>query len=128
MGQNTKLFFALMLLFSAATQLASAQQTASDARLTRAEVRRMVREAHTVDQYSALADYYATAGRMYKRKAAEEMHLWAERSAMINPLSEKWPRPVDSARNLHDYYEYKANQAFQLQTKYSKLADELAAK
>lgn len=128
MRHVTKLFCAFMLLFSPATQLTSAQQSTSDAHYTKAEIRKMAREAHTIDQYDELADYYATANRMYKRKAAEEMHLWAERSAMINPLSEKWPRPVDSARNLYDYYEFKASQALQIQAKYSRLADELAAK
>jgi len=91
---------------------------------TSAQIRKMAREAHTVEQFTVLADYYATRRRMYKRKAAEEMHLWAERSAVITPLSEKWPRPVDSARNLYDYYEYEANEAAIEQTKYSKLADE----
>ncbi len=65
---------------------------------------------------------------MFKRKASEEMRLWAERNARINPLSEKWPRPVDSARNLHDYYEYKANEAARLQAKVNKLADDVSNK
>jgi hypothetical protein len=95
---------------------------------TGAQIKRLAREAHTVEQYTTLADYYATRNRLYKRKAAEEMHIWAERSTMVNPLSEKWPRPVDSARNLHDYYDYKANEAEALREKYSRLADEAAAK
>lgn len=86
------------------------------------------REAHTVEQYSELADCYAARQRMFRRKAAEEMRLWAERNAMINPLSEKWPRPVDSARNMHDYYEYMAGEAARLRAKFNKLADEAAVK
>lgn len=95
---------------------------------TSAQIKKMAQEARTVEQYTVLADYYATRQRVYKRKAAEQMHLWAERNAMITPLSEKWPRPVDSARNLYDYYEYKMHEAAALQAKYSRLADAEAAR
>jgi hypothetical protein len=112
-----------------AANLQAAENPASDQpEYTGAQIRRMVHEAHTVEQYTVLADYYATRQRMYKRKAAEEMHLWAERNAMINSVYEKWPRPVDSARNLYDYYEYKVAESAKLEAKYSRLADELAAK
>lgn len=94
----------------------------------RVDLSRLQRDARTAEQYSKLADHYADRQRTFKRKAAEMMHLWAERSAMITPLSEKWPRPVDSARNLYDYYSYKAAQSAALVAKYSRLADEVAAK
>jgi hypothetical protein len=106
---------------------AAEKNTLEETDYTSAQIKTMAREAHTVEQYTVLADYYATRQRMYKRKAAEEMHLWALRAEMVNPLSEKWPRPVDSARNLHDYYEYKAAQATALCAKYNELADALAA-
>jgi hypothetical protein len=76
-----------------------------------AQIKKMVREAHTVEQYTALSDYYAAQQRMYKRRAAEEMHLWALRAEVTTPLSEKWPRPVDSSRNRYEFYEYKVAQA-----------------
>lgn len=82
----------------------------------------------TAEQYSALANHYFSQEQIYKQKAAEEMRLWRERSEMVTPLSEKWPRPVDSARNLHDYYEYKAKQSAALFAKYSELADAAATK
>ena len=95
---------------------------------TNAQIKKMVREAHTAEQYTVLADYYAVQQRIYKRQAVEQMHLWRQRSEMPSPLSEKWPRPVDSARNLHDYYEYKAAQSAALFAKYDRLADAIAAK
>jgi hypothetical protein len=101
----------------------SNQEVCPDTQMTK-----LAREAHTGEQYSVLADCYAARQRMFRRKASEEMHLWAVRNAMINPLSEKWPRPVDSARNLHDYYEYKASQAARMQAMFSKRADEADAK
>lgn len=94
---------------------------------THSQIKRMAREAHTPEQFSMLADYYATQQRMYAAKAVEMMHLWAQRNETYYRV-EKWPRPVDSARNLHDYYEYKANQAAKLQAMYGRRADELAEK
>ncbi len=95
---------------------------------TSAEIRKLAREAHTQEQFTVLADYYATRQRMYQRQAAAEMHLWAERNQMVNPIAEKWPRPVDSARNLYEYYQYEATHCAALVAKFSHLADEAAAK
>jgi len=47
---------------------------------------------------------------------------------MFTPLSEKWPRPGDSARNLHDYYQYKAAQSAALLGNYRRLAETASAK
>lgn len=91
-----------------------------------AQVRQMAREARTAQQYGELADYYQMRRRMFVRKAAEEMDEWARRNAVITPLSEKWPRPVDSARNLHDYYVYQAAKSAAASARYSKLADQAA--
>jgi hypothetical protein len=127
-----KLLFAaicmLMIAVTAANLQAAENPVSDQPEYTGAQIRRMAREAHTVEQYTVLADYYATRQRMYKRKAAEEMHLWAERNAVINSVYEKWPRPVDSAKALYDYYEYKVGESAKLEAKYSRLADELAAK
>jgi hypothetical protein len=118
----------LMIAVTAASLRAEEKPATDQPEYTGAQIRRMVREAHTVEQYTILADYYATRQRMYKRKAAEEMHLWALRSEVVTPLSEKWPRPVDSARNLYDYYEYKVSESAKLEAQYSRMADDLAAK
>ncbi len=95
---------------------------------TKAQIKKMVREAHTVEQFTVLANYYWSQQRMYKQKAVEQMHLWRERAETVTPLSEKYPRPVDSARNLHDYYEYRAAQSAALFAKYDRLADAAATK
>ena len=98
-------------------------ETADTPEYTSAQIKTMVREAHAVEQYTVLADYYAALEHRYKQKAIDQMHLWRERSEMFTPLSEKWPRPVDSARNLHDYYQYKAAHSAALQGKYRRLAE-----
>jgi len=112
-----------------APQLANATtRPASDqSQYTSAQIRRMTRDAHTVEQYTLLADYYQTQHRLYRRKAAEMMGEWARRNEGIAPLYENYPRPVDSARNLYEYYHYEAVQAFAKVALYSRLADQVAA-
>jgi hypothetical protein len=83
----------------------------------------MVREARTVQQYTVLANYYQARSRMFKQKAAEAMHLRAERNAVISPVYEKWPRPVDSAHNLYDYYEAMENDSAANVAHFNHLAD-----
>ena len=95
---------------------------------TSSQIKTMARDAHTAVQYTVLANYYWTQELLYKRKAVEQMHLWRERAEMVTPLGEKWPRPVDSARNLHDYYEYRAAQSAALFSKYDRIADTIAAR
>lgn len=120
---------AIILLAVAAGAARSSESTGPDEpQYTNAQIKKMVREAHTVEQFTVLANYYWSQQRMYKQKAVEQMHLWRERAETVTPLSEKYPRPVDSARNLHDYYEYKAAQSAALFAKYDRLADAAATK
>jgi len=120
--------FLLGLALTTPLLQATEQQSSDDAQYTSAQVRRLAREAHTAEEFGQLADYYAIRQRMYRRKAAEAMDLWAQRNAIITPLSEKWPRPVDSARNRYDYFEYEANHCAELSRKYSQMADAAAAR
>ena len=78
--------------------------------------------AHAPEQYTALASYYGPAEANYLQKAAEEKQEWARRSQNITSVAAKYPRPVDSARNLYEYYMYKASEAGTLAAKYSHLA------
>ena len=118
----------VIFALTAGTVRAAEKDSPNDFEYTSSQIKTMAREAHTVEQYTVLADYYAVRQRIYKRKAAGEMHLWAIRSEMTNPLREKWPRPVDSARNLYDYYEYKIAESAGLFARYDRLADAAAAK
>ena len=118
----------VILALTAGTVRAAQKDSINEPEYTGSQINRMAREAHTVEQYTTLADYYAVRQRTYKRKAAEEMNLWALRSEMANPLREKWPRPVDSARNLYEYFEYQIAQSAVLFAKYDRLADSAAEK
>jgi hypothetical protein len=124
MLRRTLLTFAILAVaLSAGVVPAAATAPSNQPEYTSAQIRKMVHEAHTVQQYTVLADYYKTRQRMFQSRAAEAMHLWAERNAVISPVYEKWPRPVDSARNLHDYYEVMANDSAAKVDRFSHLAD-----
>ena len=113
----------LLVILSVGSGSAVASTPGDKPEYPSAQVHKMAREARTVQQFTVLADYYQTERRRYQRKAAEEMHLWAERNAQITPLSEKWPRPVDSSRNRYQYFERMADESAALADHYSKLAD-----
>ena len=110
-------------ILGATTVCAAATRPSEQPEYSSAQIRKMVKEAHTVQQYTVLADYYQARSRMFKQEAAEAMHLWAERNAVISPVYEKWPRPVDSAHNLYDYYVAMENDSAAKVAHFNQLAD-----
>ncbi len=127
--RQTLLATSLLCLALAAPLVGAPEQGSSDeAQYTPRQIRKLTHEAHTAEQFGQLADYYAVRQRMYKRKAAEAMDLWAQRNAIITPLSEKWPRPVDSAKARYDYFEYEVAHCAELSRKYSQMADAAASR
>ena len=101
--------------------LASAQDNAEH--YTQAQVKELRREARTPAQYGVLAHYYDGQQKKYSALAATEQQEWTRRSKDITSISAKYPRPVDSARNLYEYYAYRADEATKLSLKYQQLAD-----
>jgi len=84
-------------------------------------LKQMMREAHTPEQYSALASYYSSSRQDFLQKAAEEKLEWERRSQNVMSVAAKYPRPVDSARYLYEYYIQEAAEAGGLSAKYSRL-------
>jgi alkylhydroperoxidase/carboxymuconolactone decarboxylase family protein YurZ len=89
---------------------------------TQAQVAQLERKAQTPEQYKALASYFGTQQNKYLQMASEEKKEWDRRSQNIVSIAAKYPRPVDSARNLYEYYMYKASENGSLEAKYSHLA------
>ena len=95
----------------------------TDAHYTQEQVKQLALTAHAPEQFKALAGYYGQEQNRFARLAAEEKTEWDRRS--IQPIvstQAKYPRPVDSARNLYEYYMYKASENGALESKYSHLA------
>jgi hypothetical protein len=88
----------------------------------RSHLKQMAREARSQEQYAAFADCLKQLQNNYLQQAAEEKKEWARRSQNVMASAAKYPRPVDSARNLYEYYMSKASEAGGLSAKYSQLA------
>jgi hypothetical protein len=82
----------------------------------------MTRDARTPEQYKNLASTYAKQQAYFLRVAAEEKAEWQRRSQNIVSINAKYPRPVDSARNLYEYYVREASEAGTFSAKYDQMA------
>jgi len=93
-----------------------------DKQFTQAQLKQLVHEAQAPGQYKALANYFGTQHDKYLLLASDEKKEWDRRSQNIVSIAAKYPRPVDSARNLYEYYMYKASESGSLEAKYTRLA------
>jgi hypothetical protein len=118
--------FATLVLSLAIAGVAHAQSTASssgsEAPTTQAKLNQLAMAAHSPAEFRTVAGYYGDRQARCLRKAAEEKAEWERRSAVTVSIAAKYPRPVDSARNLYEYYMYKASEAATLQAKFNQLA------
>ena len=96
-------------------------------RYSGAQVKKMAHEAHTPDQYRAIARYFEQRQSEYSDKAADQMAEWARRSQNVSGPAAKYPRPVDEARNLYEYYAHEADDAAFQADKYNRFALGVAA-
>jgi hypothetical protein len=123
---KTRLFLGSILSF-ALVSVGVAQGASASAEggkpYTQSQLKNMAQEAHTPEQYKALASYYGKAQKDYLQQAAEEKQEWARRSQITTSLYAKYPKPADSARYLYDYYIEKATDAGALSAKYSQLSE-----
>jgi hypothetical protein len=117
---------AACILSFAFANAGSAQGAASSpqagAIYTQAQLKQLARTARAPHEYKALAGYYGEQQSHYMQLAAEEKKDWVRMSQDVAPSFAKYPRPVDSARNLYEYYMYKASKAGTLEARYSRLA------
>jgi hypothetical protein len=91
--------------------------------LTASQAKALAKQAHTPEQFGALAGYCGQMQSTYLQKAADEKKEWERRSQITTGLSQKYPRPVDSARNLYEYFMAKASEMENLKAKYSQMAE-----
>jgi hypothetical protein len=89
---------------------------------TQAQLKVLVRDAHAPEQYNTLAGYYSKQQKSYLQQATEVKKEWERTGLNVSGAFGKYPRPVDSARNLYEYYMAKASKAATLEAKYSNMA------
>jgi hypothetical protein len=117
---TTILTLALIGAVSAQGSVAAAQD---GDHVSKAQLKQMAREAHSPEQYEALANYYDIQQKDYLKQARDARHEWISRIQFTTSLYAKYPRPADSARNLYESYVEKASKAGALSAKYSQLAE-----
>jgi hypothetical protein len=89
---------------------------------TRTQMNQLIAEARTQGQYETLSTYYQEKQAAFSEEAAQEKQEWIRRSQNVVLINAKYPKPVDSARYLYEYYADQAQRAGQLATKYQQLA------
>jgi hypothetical protein len=118
--------FAVGILSLALATLGNAQGNASPKETgdhyTQSQLKKLAKEARTPEQYNVLASYYDNKQHVFLLKAADEKQEMERRSQYTTSISAKYPKPVDSARNLYEYYTQKASEAGVLSDKYHHLA------
>jgi hypothetical protein len=102
------LFVALPLLTTARLQAQTKDQSIS---LSTSDAHRLMKTAHESDQYHALAVYFRQKEQFFSAERDAELALWNSRQQGIAANQNRYPRPVDSAHNLYDYYAYETNHA-----------------
>jgi hypothetical protein len=107
-----------MILVGDGNILSYAQATSDKPTLTSTEVKRLEKTSPSQDDSLRLVSYYALRQHKYQQRANEERKEWERRSRNITCIAAKYPRPVDSARNLYEYNLLKAAEMESLQAKY----------
>jgi hypothetical protein len=117
----------LALAFMEALSASAVVRGPQTAHYSSSQLKRMIHDARTQDQYLVLARYFEQRHKEYSDKASDEMAEWARRSPDVSGPAMKYPRPVDAARNLYDYYRHEADDAAFQAEKFHRFADGVAA-
>ncbi len=112
-----------LALIGAVTAQGSVAAAQDGDHVSKAQLKQMAREAHSPEQYEALAHYYDIQQQDYLKLAKDARHEWVLRLQMTTSFYARYPRPADSARNLYEYYLEKASKAGARSAKYSQLAE-----
>ncbi|MGA2807774.1 MAG: hypothetical protein ABSE87_06535 [Terracidiphilus sp.] len=119
--------FAASIVALAVAGIGNAQETRNSVEPALVQARQLMQGIHAPEQYNSLAAQYNQQQQVYLKKAEEEKAEWMRRSQNIQVVAAKYPRPVDSARYLYEYYSYKASEAGALSAQYRALARPNAA-
>jgi hypothetical protein len=82
----------------------------------------MIADAHTPQQYQALATYFRSRQQVLEQQAQSEKLEWDRRSQITAASYQKYPRPADSSRDRYEYFTYEAQQMSQQAAHFESLA------
>jgi hypothetical protein len=107
-SMRTRIKIACALLAFALTSGIAHAESANGANYSRAELKKMMREAHTPEQYRVLASYYRMRQQQFANQAHEEIVWFARRNMNVSLAAAKYPTPLDSSRNRYEYFNFEA--------------------
>lgn len=88
--------FVIAVSIAALTAVVPAQTASgSVSHYSRKQIKEMMRDAHTPEQYRVLGEWFRSQEQMFHEKAIAEKKEWEQRVGGYK---------VDPARNLYDYY------------------------
>lgn len=104
---KSKLLIATAALVCAAAALTVRAESANSSvqDLSRADVNRMIKSAHSTDDYRTLASYYRSRQQQFEQQAQSEKAEWERRSAIPALAAAKYPNPVNSSKYRYEYFE-----------------------
>lgn len=79
-------------------------QNSMNASISHSQAEQMLRSAHTVEQYTMLANYFHAQQVVFETKAQAEKQEWDRRSQITAASYQKYPRPADSSRDRYEYF------------------------
>jgi hypothetical protein len=120
----SRLQFAYFLTFLILAASAALAEAPSRPNYTHAEIQKMIRDAHTTEQYRELAEYYRWRQLNYELQARGEKHEWIRRTFDVT-VPAKYPTPENSSKNRYEYFTYEAAKMGAFAARYSMLATEL---
>jgi len=97
-------------------------ESASAPTYSRGELKKMMSEAHTTEQYMTLASYFRWRQQQFEQQAHGQLVFWAQRSMNVSLPAAKYPTPVDSSKNRYDYFTYEAQQMSRKAAHYESLS------
>jgi len=109
----------IALAFVAGAQ--SPAQPSNTARYTKSEIKQLVHDAHTPEQYQALAQYFRSQQQADEQQAQTEKAEWERLSGGVTSAAAKYPRPADSSRIQYENLSDRAQQMGQRAEHYEEL-------
>ena len=94
-------FLIAISIASIAAVVPAQTASASEPHYSKKQIKEMMRDAHTPEQYRELGAWFQSQAQMFDEKAAAEKKEWEQRVGGYK---------VDPARNLYDYYANKAQE------------------
>ena len=110
-----------LLAFALASGVGGAE-SANAPIYSRSELKKMVHDAHTPEEYRVLASYYRMRQQQFTDQAHDEIVWFAKRSMNVSLAAAKYPAPADSSRNRYEYFNYEAEQMGKQAARYESLA------